>query len=183
MEDYRVVYRVRSTRTKRDSALRRAADIAVVLILCAALVVFLFKVLLVPLRMENSPVAELDKGDVVLVDRFSKYLSDYSVGDIVCIDTEEGPAVLRIAAKGGSSYIVTGGRAYLDDALIDESAYSGSWPEEAELSFTVPENELLLLPDQREDVTELSAHSYKYSEIGGEVRIRISPLSKFALFI
>ena len=68
-----------------------------------------------------------EEGDLLLVDRVSKFVSDYSVGDVVRADTGSGWALYRVAALGGSTYTVRGGNAYLDSALLDESAYSEVW--------------------------------------------------------
>lgn len=121
-------YTVRSTYTRAESAARRAADIAVILLLCFFLVFILFKVILVPVEVNDENVAELNTGELLLVDRVSRFIADYSVGDIVRADLGSGYAFYRVAAKGGSLYQVRNGKAYLDGELIDESAYGANGP-------------------------------------------------------
>ena len=175
-------YTLRSTKTGRSSRARRAADIALIVLLAVGLIVLLFKVLLVPVRIGEPYVGDLRSGDVVLVDRFSKFLSDYKLGDIVRAEPEAGSGEYRVAALGGQRYEVRGGRAYLDGSLVDESAYSGFWPEDAELSIEIEEDEVLLLPDSREGIGDLSHFIVLYNSIVGEVRLRVSPISDIALF-
>lgn len=175
-------YTVRSTRTKRGSAARRAADIAVVLLLCVGLVAFLFCVVLIPVRVGVSSVSELESGDLLLVDRISRFISDYSIGDIVRAETEAGDGIYRVAAPGGSYYLVRNGKAYLNGAYVEEE-YSSGWPYNLEISFSVPEDQILLLPDDRTGITELSGWSIPYNSVYGEVRFRISPIKKLALFV
>ena len=175
-------YTVRSTRTKTDSAAHRIVDVFAVLLICAAVLFLIFGVMLVPARLNGSNVYELASGDVILIDRVSKYLTDYAVGDLVRAETEAGESIFRVAALSGSSYLVRGGRAYLDGALLDESAYSAGWDRNVELSFHVPENELLLLPDDRTGVTSLTGWAVRITDVYGEVRFRIAPFKRFALF-
>ena len=47
----------------------------------------------------------------------------------------------------------------------------------------VPEDEILLLPDDREGVKTLSEWSVLYNSVYGEVRFRVSPLSRLAIFV
>lgn len=176
-------YTLRSTKTKKSSLLRRLADIAVIFAVCFALLLLIFKVLLVPFRVADARVSDVAEGDILLVDRFSRYLSDYSVGDLLRAETSAGAAVYRMAAKGGSNYTVKDGAAYIDGVLIDESAYSDGWAEDVNLSIDVPEDEILLLPDDREGVKTLSEWSVLYNSVYGEVRFRVSPLSRLAVFV
>ena len=81
-------YTVRSTRTRNDSAARRVVDVLLIILICAAVLLFIFGVALVPARIAGSNVSELSAGDVILVDRVSKYLVDYAVGDIVRAQNE-----------------------------------------------------------------------------------------------
>lgn len=175
-------YRVRSTKTGRSSKRRRAADASVVTILCLLLVLLLFKVILVPVRITSPQVSDLKEGELVLVDRISKYAVDYAVGDIVRAEAGSGLAEYRLAAKGGSTYSVRGGKTYLDGALTDESAYSEGWPRGTEFELKVPEDCVLLLPDVRSAATDPNDYLIEYNAIDGEVRFRISPLKRLAIF-
>ena len=176
-------YTVRSTYTRAESAARRAADIAVILLLCFFLVFILFKVILVPVEVNDENVAELNTGELLLVDRVSRFIADYSVGDIVRADLGSGYAFYRVAAKGGSLYQVRNGKAYLDGELIDESAYGGEWSEYAELDCSVPEDSVLLLPDKRPAVSALDRYLIPYGSIYGETRLRVAPLTRLSFFM
>ena len=175
-------YRVRSTRTGAGSRLRRAADIAVITAFSLLLVFLLFKFILVPVRVSDGGVSELAEGDIVLVDRVSNFVSDYSAGDLVRADLGGGYSIYRLAAKEGASYLVRNGRAYLNGAFIDESAYSAGWPQETELSVKVPADCVLLLPDNREGLSSAEGFIIPYNSIYGEVRFRVSPLKRLAIF-
>ena len=176
-------YRVRSTYTRRRSAIRRAADIAVILLICLLLVFVLFKLVLVPAAADETKVSDIEKGELLLIDRVSKFISDYTPGDILRVDRGVGYELLRVAARGGSTYTVRDGKAYLNGALIDESEYSEGWPEGTGFELKIPQNSLLLLPDFREGITEPKEYITTYNRVFGEVRFRISPLSRLTFFI
>ena len=175
-------YTVRSTRTRNDSAARRVVDVLLIILICAAVLLFIFGVALVPARIEGANVSELSAGDVILVDRVSKYLVDYAVGDIVRAQTEAGESIFRVAALSGSTYLVRGGSAYLDGAQLDESAYSAGWSGISEIRFTVPQNEILLLPDDRTGITHLTGWAVPLNNVIGEVRFRVAPIKRLAFF-
>ncbi|MBO4384948.1 MAG: signal peptidase I [Clostridia bacterium] len=175
-------YTVRSTYTRTDSYLWRAADVAVVLVVSVLIVFLLFRFALVPCEVGADSVKELKEGDVVLVDRVSRFFVDYELGDVLNARTEEGVFFLRCAAAGGQEYTVRNGRAYLDGALIDESAYGGSWSEGVDFSVTIPEGSLLLLPDDRSGVLDPERFIFPYSEVYGAARILILPFERFRAF-
>ena len=176
-------YTVRSTYTRAESAARRAADIAVILLLCFLLVFILFKALLVPVEVKDDNTAELQKGELLLVDRVSRFIADYSVGDIVRADLGSGDEFYRVAAKGGSLYQVRGGKAYLDGSLIDESSYGGEWPEYLDMEIAVPDDSVLLLPDDRAGASSLEGFVIPYGRIKGEARLRVAPMGRLAFFM
>ena len=175
-------YTVRSTYTHAESAARRAADIAVILIFCALLVFVLFRFVLTPAVAESPAVNGFSEGEVLLVDRVSGFVIDYSVGDVVRAKIGGEYKLLRVAAKGGSTYLVRNGKAYLDGALIDESEYGGVWKRGADMETTVPEESLLLLPDDRAGVASLEEQILQYDAVFGEVRFRVSPIKRAAFF-
>lgn len=175
-------YTLRSTYTRSESAARRAADVAVVLILSVLLVFLLFRLMLVPCSVKEPKLTGFEEGDLLLVDRVSKFVSDYSVGDAVRADVGGEYLFLRVAAAGGSTYTVRGGRAYLDGALLDESAYSDGWADWLDFEIEIPEGKLLLLPDTRTSVNFPSSYIVDYSAVYGEVRFRVSPLKKLAFY-
>lgn len=172
-------YTLRSTYTGRSSRLRRAADIALVILISAFLVFVLFRFMLVPKEVGLSLVGGVEEGELVLVDRVSKYVLDYGIGDI--LDT--GSGFLRLAARGGDTYIVRNGHAYLNGAYLDESAYSAGWEDGIFIVLTVPEGSLLLLPDSREGLSSLDDFVLPASEVGGELRFRLLPFNKLNLYL
>ncbi|MCR5808940.1 MAG: S26 family signal peptidase [Clostridiales bacterium] len=175
-------YTLRSTYTRTSSVLRRAADIVVILVICALLVFLLFKFILVPARAEAPRVSSVEDGELLLVDRFSRFLFDYSVGDLVLAEQDGEKAVLRVAAKAGSTYTVRDGLAYIDGALIDESEYSEGWGGFPDFEIVVPESSLLLLPDDRTELSSAEECVVPYRDITGEVRFRVSPLKRLSFF-
>lgn len=176
-------YTVRSTYTRTDSHLWRAADAAVVLVISVLLAFLLFRFVFVPCEVGANSVVEMREGDVVLVDRVSRFIVDYDLGDVLSAKTEEGSFFLRYAACAGQEYTVRNGRAYLDGALIDESAYGGSWSEGVDFSVTVPEGSLLLLPDNRTGITDPENFVVPYSDVYGAARFLILPFDRVRVLI
>ncbi len=174
-------YTVRSTYTRAESAARRAADVIVTLFLCAALVFVLFKFIWVPEITADPGVGELENGEIVIVDRLVKYFGGYAVGDIVRADIGGGMNEYRIIALGGSSVIIRGGSLYVDGRLLEEP-YASNIPAELDEEAEVPTGYLLLLPDDRSEITLLSRGIIPAGDVFGEVRLRIYPLNRFNLF-
>lgn len=176
-------YTVRSTYTRTDSYLWRAADAAVVIVISVLLVFMLFRFVIVPCEVGSDSVFEIKEGDVVLVDRVSRFIVDYELGDVLNARTEEGSFFLRYAAGSGQEYTVRNGKAYLDGALIDESAYGGSWEGSDDFTLTIPEGSLLLLPDNRSGVIDPERFVIPFSEIYGALRFLILPFDRVRLFV
>ena len=177
-------YVVRSTYTRTDSRLRRAADVAVVLRASVLLVFCLFRFVLVPQEVETVTVKELKKGDLALVDRVSKFFADYELGDVLFVRLGDGGEYfLRASAKAGDTYSVVNGKAYLNGSLVEESAYGGTWSMYVNLEITVPEGSLLVLPDDRSGLYDLTEMTVSYKDVKGEVRFLILPFTRFALFV
>ncbi len=175
-------YTVRSTVTRTESRLRKAADTVVVLLVSAILVFLLFRFVLVPSGVGKAEVSELREGELVLVDRVSKYLREYELGDVLEVKTDEGTRLLRFAAEGGETYEVRNGRAYISGALSDESGYGGSWGDADGLFAEIPEGSVLLLPDNRDGIEDLSLYIVPFSSVTGKLRLRIMPLARITLF-
>ena len=175
-------YVVRSTVTHAESAARRAADVIIVILLCAAAVFAFFKLVWVPVSTADPQVGALSDGELVIVDRVSKYFSEYSVGDIVRANLGSGLNAYRVAASGGSSVVVRGGRLYVDGGLMDDSEYASGWRSDAELSCEVPHGSVLLLPDDRSGVTSLEDHIIPVGSVYGKLRMRVYPFSKINFF-
>lgn len=169
--------------THGESAARRAADVIIILMLCAAAVFILFKLILVPVATNDPQVSALDSGELVIVDRVSKYFSEYAPGDIVRAKVGGSMNAYRVAAPQGSSVAVRGGRLYVNGGLMDDSAYAGGWQSDIDIGCEVPYGSLLLLPDDRSGVTELDSYVVPIGSIYGKLRFRIYPFSKFNMFI
>lgn len=175
-------YKVRSTYTRSSSARRRAADIIAVIIISVMLVFLLFRLVLVPVRVYQPGVVGINDGELLLVDRLSRFIIEYSIGDIVITGKGSYPSFFRVAAGPGSTYTVRGGEAYLDGALLDESGFSEGWDPSLDLEISVPKGHMLLLPDDRTGIVSLEEYVYDYRLIRGEVRFRVAPISNLAFF-
>lgn len=180
-----IKYEVRSTITKRESAARKAADIIVMLLICVVLLFILFWVMWRPVQIKGVSITGLNDGELVIVDRVSKYLWSYDRGDILRADTGMGYNEYRVVAMGGETLLVTDGKSYINNAYLDEGAYNAVWESDVYLSITVPNDSLLLLPDNRVGIlTESDLNSYivKKGAVYGELRFRIYPISAITLF-
>lgn len=175
-------YVVRSSVTHAESAAGRAADVIVVLFLCAAIVLAVFRFVWVPVVTAEPPVSGLEDGELVLVDRLSKFFAEYSAGDVVRADIGDGMNMYRVAAVGGSHVTVRGGRLYVNGGLLDESAYAEGLSELVDAEFDVPEHSVLLLPDERAGVTDPASGILRAGEVYGKLRFRIYPFSRIAIF-
>ena len=175
-------YVVRSSITHAESAARRTADVLLTLFICAAVVFVLFRFIWVPVVTADPPVKELEDGELVLADRISRYFGEYKVGDVVRADIGEGMNMYRVAAPGGTSVTVRGGRLYVNGGLLDESEYASAFDSELDEELEVPEGSVLLLPDDRSGITELEGCVLPVSSVYGKLRLRICPLSRFTLF-
>lgn len=175
-------YVVRSTVTHAESAARRAADVIIIIMLCAAAVFVFFRLVWVPVATADPCVTGLENGELLIVDRVSKYFAAYETGDIVRAEVSGALNAYRVAAPGGSSVLVRGGKLYVNNALMDDSAYAGGWREDIELACSVPENCLLLLPDDRSGVTSLNDFVVPAGAVFGKVRLRLYPFGRIAIF-
>ena len=59
------------------------------------------------------------------------------------------------------------------------------FPEDMYLSFTVLENKLLLLPDERSEIHsfEIDDITFEYGDVIGEVRFRVYPFGEMGIYI
>ena len=175
-------YVVRSTYTHAESAARRAADVIIMLLLCALILFVLFRFMYVPVAARDPQVRDIADGELLIIDRVSKYLVEYSPGDIVRADVGGGMNAYRVAAAGECEALVRNGRLYINGGLLDESGYATSFDEGVELSCSVPYNCVLLLPDDRSGVDSLEGFVLPVGEIFGKLRLRIYPFNRIGLF-
>lgn len=176
-------YVVRSSVTRAESSARRAADVIIVILLCAAVLFVLFRFILVPVTARDPKVGDLNEGDLVLIDRVSKYLSEYTPGDIVRADIGRGLNAYRVVACGGCDVLVKDGCTYINGGLLDESEYASPWDGRAELNCWVPWGSVLLLPDDRQSIRSLEDCVVPVGEIFGKLRLRVYPFDKLGLFV
>ena len=164
-------YVVRSTYTHAESSARRAADVILILLLCAGALFVLFRFM-----------RDLKDGELVIIDRVSKYFAEYAPGDIVRADIGGGMNAYRVAAKGECEALVRDGRLYINGGLLDESEYASGWSESSELYCYVPYNCVLLLPDDRSGVDSLETCVVPIGEVYGKLRLRVYPFDRISLF-
>ena len=177
-------YTVRSTYTHAQSAATKAADVVMLIFLCAAALFLLFRLMLAPVMTSEPRVEGLEDGEIILVDRLAKFFFDFKVGDLVCADLGGGIEQYRVAAPGGATVTVRGGRLFVNDGLLDDSAYATPFDEGVEKEFTVPQGSVLLLPDEREglDLGNPQIYIKPVGGIYGKLRMRIYPLDKLCIF-
>ena len=175
-------YVVRSTVTHAESAARRAADVIIMLFLCAAAVLVLFRFIWAPVVTSDPLVEGVNDGEVLLVDRVSKFFREYRPGDLVRADIGDGMNIYRVAAAGEAEVILRGGCLYVDGGLLDESAYARGWDPAIDSEITVPKGSVLLLPDDRTGVEGLESHILPVGRIYGRLLFRVYPLNRFAIF-
>ncbi len=167
--------------------------VALGVIALAAVVIFF--VMMTPMIVQEKNVAELNNGDFVFADRFSKFFMPYNRGDVIVYRDERVDSkgldfitvstVGRVIAFGGEKVLITGGKVYIDGVLLDEREYAVDFSDEMYASFTVLENKLLILPDNRERIEIVTADGYtfEYDEIIGEVRFRAYPFGEIEFFV
>lgn len=179
-----MTYRFRVRSSERRRGLYRFGDWIASFLLCLVLSVILFFVVLHPYAISGDWFRELKRDEIVLVDRVSKYFFEFGRGDIIVYSSGDGDAFGRIIAFEGEQFTVRGGRAYIGNAYLDESAYGGAFNEQLELSLSIPEGCVLAMPDARETMDERSIEKYiiKKSGISGEVRMSIFPVKRIRIF-
>lgn len=139
---------------------------------------------------------ELTSGNLVFADRLTKFFAPYGRGDIVAYRAysseklddsakDDYPDVGRVIAFGGETVLITGGKLYVNGVLLDEREYASDFQDEIYSSFTVLENKLLILPDDRSKLESVTADDYtfEYSEIIGEIRFRAYPFGEIEFYI
>ncbi len=169
--------------------------LAVLIVTVLVMIAILF-VAMTPMVVKEKSVEELASGNLVFADRVTKFFAPYGRGDIVAYraysseklddsDEDDYPDVGRVIAFGGETVLITGGKLYIDGVLLDEREYASDFQDEIYSSFTVLENKLLILPDDRSKLESVTADDYtfEYSEIIGEVRFRAYPFGEIEFYI
>ena len=183
MSTARGAFRPRSG--ERGSIIYRLVDWLTAVLLCVAAAAIVLFVIYTPIRVKSSSVSNFNSGDLVFASRFGKSIFGYSRGDAVALSTKtDKDRILRVAAFGSERVTVSGGRLYINGTLLDESAYAEDLPELLETEFTVPTGSILLMPDERRDLTkdDINALIVPMSETVGEIRFRAFPITRLGLF-
>lgn len=168
--------------------------LAVLVSIVLVLTLLLF-VMMTPVVIQDKSVNELDIGNLIFADRFGKFLAPFGRGDLIVYRCERFDAakrtnrsiatVGRVIAFGGEEVLVTGGMVYINGSLLDEKDYATEFPEDMYLSFTLLENKLLLLPDDRSEIhsLEIDDITFEYEEVIGEVRFLVYPFGEMGIYI
>lgn len=170
---------------ERGSFIYRLVDWLTAVLLCAAAAALVLFVIYTPVRVKSSSVSNFNAGDLVFASRLGKSIFGYSRGDAVALSTKTNKdRILRVAAFGPERVTVAGGRLYIDGTLLDESAYAEDLPDGLEMEFTVPTGSVLLMPDERKELTadDISALIVPMSDTVGEIRFRAFPITRLGLF-
>jgi len=151
----------------------------------AVLVYFVFFLWLTPVRITgNSMAPGLVEGDLVLVDRLSKFLTIPDRGDLVLVETVDGPIIKRIVGLPGEHVEIIEGGVFIDSRPLQETGYQVNTVGTHPKTF-VPEGKVFLLGDNRQVVQDSrSQHigTVAYSDIAGVVRLRIHPIARLTLY-
>ena len=171
-------------REKKHLNARRLGWLFSALVAVAALCL-LFLVWLFPLRIvDDSMAPALNKGDAVLCDRFAKYVQSPERGDIILFETQDGVFIKRIVGMPGETVEIVDGYVFINSIPLDESVYVDVYVGEME-PVVVPGGTVFVLGDNREQMYDSRLESVgciSYTDIKGELRIRVAPLSNITLF-
>ena len=171
-------------REKKYLNARRLGWLFSALVAVAALCL-LFLVWLFPLRIvDDSMAPALNKGDAVLCDRLAKYVQSPERGDIILFETADGVFIKRIVGMPGETVEIVDGYVFINSIPLDESAYVDVYVGDME-PLVVPNGAVFVLGDNREQMYDSRLESVgciSYTDIKGELRIRVAPLSNITLF-
>ncbi len=158
-----------------------------VLIAVGAIALLLF-VVFTPIRVHSSGVSDFYSGDLVFADRLSKYVFGFSRGDAVAAKQEDSAGndrhIVRVVGAAGETAVIADGRVYIDGRLLDESSYADAFDPDLRMELKIPDGSLLLLPDERGNLSEKDVLSCvtEFDNIIGEVRFIAFPLKRIGIF-
>jgi len=155
------------------------------LLVTALFLLALFSLLLLMVRVSDTGMSPtLKLGDVVLFDRLSHHFSMPDRGDVFALRQEGGVGLGRIIALPGETVTIQNGNVYIDGVFLRENTYVQYASLDMD-SLKLGQGEFFVLPDSRGDLDlSLTAGAMVYgaSELLGEARMIVSPLSSFGIF-
>lgn len=142
-----------------------------------------FGVLLCPAVAKNDDMAPtLEEGDILLCDRISLFFSLPRRGQMVYYAHNGEWKLGRVCAFAGEEADMVDGTVYINGHALLTEGYSCTGTAQME-TITVPEGQLLVLPDVRQsEALQGQEHLTAVSELQGVVRLRVTPLSRAAIF-
>ena len=149
-----------------------------------AALVLIFTLWLTGVRVGDTGMAPmLQQGDVLLLDRLSKYVRAPRRGDIVAYRAEDGSALClgRIIGLPGETVQQRDGRVYINGSLLlTEYLVEGG----GDLPLTQVESACyFIMPDDR---TSMTGSAYDMlipvERIAGKVILRVAPLPRLGIF-
>ncbi len=166
---------------KRDSNIQFVLYLALVLALALSVRLFLFE----PVRVDgDSMYPTLYNNERMFVEKVSLWFSPPKRGEIIICyyPNYTVTCVKRVVGLPGETVRITGGKVYINDELLDESAYWNDeiiWMDE---EFTVPQNSVFVMGDNRNDSKDSRAWtvgSIPYERVVGRARSVIWPISSY----
>ncbi len=158
-----------------------------VLVEVVGVLALIFLLVLFPVRVSGSSMAPtLLQGEILLIDRLTLFLRSPRRGDLVIFENPSTGEELikRVVALPGETVDLVNGVVYIDGRMLDESTYSPSAGEDY-APIVVPEDAVFVLGDDRKgslDSRDPGLGCVPLKSLDGKVRIRVSPLTRAALF-
>ena len=151
-----------------------------VAVLCLVFFIWMF-----PTRIVDESMAPaLTSGEVVLCDRFAKFLRMPERGDLVLFATADGLFIKRIVGMPGETVEIVLGHVFINSIPLDESSYVVNYFGDM-APVVVPAGSVFVLGDNREDMYDSRLEtlgSIPFDRIEGMLRLRVSPLSRITYF-
>ncbi len=126
----------------------------------------------------------LNSGEVVLCDRFGKFLRIPERGDIILFQTNDGLFIKRIVGLPGERVELVGGHVFINSIPLDESSYIVDYVGDM-APVDVPAGSVFVLGDNRAEMYDsrlASVGCIPYDRIEGMLRLRVSPVDQIAYF-
>lgn len=151
-----------------------------VAVLCLVFLVWFFPTRIV----DESMSPALTSGEVVLCDRFGKFMRMPERGDLVLFATNDGLFIKRIVGMPGETVELSQGHVFINSIPLDESSYTVNYVGDMS-PVEVPAGSVFVLGDNREDMYDSRLDSVgciPFGRIEGMLRLRVSPLSRITYF-